>query len=76
MQSVSTEHLLTCLELAIDEAKLVRSLIQSKDIVRVLKEKKPFSERLVYLNKEIRCVHGEQADGSAKQGRCSKYLKR
>jgi hypothetical protein len=38
-QVESTEHLLTCLGLAIDEAKLVRSLIQSRDIARVLKEK-------------------------------------
>ena len=33
MKPVSTDHLLTRLGLAIDEAKLVRSLIQSKDIV-------------------------------------------
>ena len=53
MKPVSTDKLLTDLGLAIDEAKLVRSLIQSTDIVRVLKEQKPFSERLVYLNKEF-----------------------
>ena len=36
IEPVSTEPLLTCLGLAIDEAKLVRPLIQWKDIVRVL----------------------------------------
>jgi len=34
IEPVSTEHLLTCLGLAIDEAKLVRSIIKSKDLVR------------------------------------------
>ena len=50
----STEQLLTDLSLAIDEAKLVRSLIKSQDLARKLKEENPFSERLIYLNKEVR----------------------
>ena len=50
---VSTEHLLTCLDLAIDEAKLVRSLIKSKDLAIKLKSDDPFSQRLIYLNREI-----------------------
>ena len=50
----STEQLLTDLGLAIDEAKLVRSLIKSQDLARKLKEENPFSERLIYLNKEVR----------------------
>ena len=50
----STEQLLTDLGLAIDEAKLVRSLIKSQDLARKLKEENPFSERLIYMNKEVR----------------------
>ena len=49
----STEQLLTDLGLAIDEAKLVRSLIKSQDLARKLKEENPLSERLIYLNKDI-----------------------
>jgi hypothetical protein len=54
IEPVSTEQLLTDLGLAVDEAKLVRSLIHSQDLARKLKEENPFSERLIYLNKEIR----------------------
>jgi hypothetical protein len=50
----STEQLLTDLGLAIDEAKLVRSLIKFQDLARKLKEENPFSERLIYMNKVVR----------------------
>ena len=69
IEPVSTEHLLNCLGLAIDEAKLVRSLIQLKDIVRVLKEKKPFSERLIYLNKEIQHLETKLIEVRSKANR-------
>ena len=49
----SKDKLLTCLGLAIDEAKLVRSLIKSKDLAGELKENDPFSQQLIILNKEI-----------------------
>ena len=49
----STDHLLTCLDLAIDEAKLIRSLIKSKEMAFKLKDKNPFSDRLLFLNVEI-----------------------
>ena len=53
IEPASADHLLTCLDLAIDEAKLVRSLIKSKDMAFKLKEKNPFSDRLLFLNVEI-----------------------
>ena len=53
IEVTSTNHLLTCLDLAIDEAKLIRSLIKSKEIAFKLKEKSPFSDRLLFLNAEI-----------------------
>ena len=53
IEPASTEHLLACLGLAIDEAKLVRSIIKSKDMAYKLKTKNPFSQRLVNLNREI-----------------------
>jgi hypothetical protein len=49
----SKDRLLTCLGLAIDEAKLVRSLIESKDKAGKLEENDPFSRQLIYLNREI-----------------------
>jgi len=49
----SKDRLLTCLGLAIDEAKLVRSLIEYKDKAGMLEENDPFSRQLIYLNREI-----------------------
>jgi hypothetical protein len=53
IEPASTDHPLTCLGLAIDEARLVRSLIKSKDTAFKLKEEDPFSDRLLFLNIEI-----------------------
>ena len=53
IELTSKDRLLTCLGLAIDEAKLVRSLIESKDRVGKLKENDPSSRQLTYLNREI-----------------------
>lgn len=49
----SKDRLLTCLGLAIDEAKIVRSLIESKDRAGKLEENDPFSRQLIDLNREI-----------------------
>ena len=65
----STEQLLTDLGLAIDEAKLVRSLIKSQDLARKLKEENPFSERLIYLNKEIRYMEARLIEIRSKTNR-------
>ena len=62
IESVSTEHLLTCLGLAIDEAKLLRSLIESKEMAALLKQEQPFSDRLVYLNREITYLEKKLAE--------------
>jgi hypothetical protein len=53
VQPVSTEHLLTCLDLAIDEAKLTRAIIKSKNIARDLEARNPVPQRLILLNREI-----------------------
>ena len=53
IEPTSADHLLTCLDLAIDEARLVRSLIKSKEMALKLKDKNPFSDRLLFLNVEI-----------------------
>ena len=53
IEPTSADYLLTCLDLAIDETKLIRSLIKSKEMAFKLKEKNPFSDRLLFLNVEI-----------------------
>jgi hypothetical protein len=58
----STERLLACLGLAIDEARLVRSIIESREIAQNLKTEKTFSERLVELNREISSLEARLAE--------------
>ena len=58
----STDRLLSCLSLAIDEAKLVRSIITSKDLAHHLKSDQPFSERLVHLNREISYLESQLSE--------------
>lgn len=59
IEPVSTEHLLTCLGLAIDEAMLTRTIIKSKDIARDLETKNPVPRRLMLLNREIELLEAK-----------------
>ena len=52
-EPVSTDRLLTSLTLAIEEAKLVRSIIESKSIADRLRSEQPLSKRLAHINREI-----------------------
>ncbi len=52
-ETTTTTGLLTGLNLAINEAKLVRSLIKSKDEKYELEIEDPLSDKLVQLNREI-----------------------
>ena len=49
----STAGLLTCLGLAIDETKLVRSINDSREVIKQLESDDPLSHRLLFLRKEI-----------------------
>jgi len=53
IQPTSTERVLSCMALAIDETKLVRSIIKSRDMASNLKKDNMFTQRFSYLNKEI-----------------------
>ena len=53
IEPTSADHLLTCLDLAIDEARLVRLLIKTTDMAFKLKQENPFSDSLLFLNIEI-----------------------
>ena len=49
----STAGLLTCLGLAIDETKLVRSINESREVIKQLESEDPFSHRLLFLNRKL-----------------------
>ena len=53
IQPTSTTRLLTCLGLAIDEIKLVRSINKSREAIDQLEADNPFSHRLLFLKREI-----------------------
>ncbi len=59
IEPASTERLLACLNLAIDEAKLVRSIIKSKDYATRLKAKNPTPRKLMLLNREIELLEAK-----------------
>jgi len=53
IEPASTDRLLTCLDLAIEEAKLVKSIIETKGITDNLEIVKPRSKRLMSLDRDI-----------------------
>jgi hypothetical protein len=53
IEPTSTARLLTCMSMAIDETKLLRSINKSKLIVKQLEAENPSSHRLIFLKKEI-----------------------
>jgi predicted RNase H-like nuclease (RuvC/YqgF family) len=59
---LSTEHLLNCLGLAIDEAKYVKQIISCRELAEKLKREAPFSDQLIQLNKEIRHLEKKLAE--------------
>lgn len=53
IEPTSTGRLLTCLGLAIDETKLVRSINSSREMMEQLEANNPSSHRLFFLKMEI-----------------------
>lgn len=53
IEPASTARLLTCLGLAIDETKLVRSINSSRELLKQFEANNPSSHRLLFLRKEI-----------------------
>jgi len=47
--------------LALDEARLVNSIVESKEMIRIVKAKNPYSDRLIHLKREIRRFEAELA---------------
>ena len=53
IDATSTARLLACLGQAIDEAKLIKSIKISRQMIKDLEEDNPSSERLIFLKKEV-----------------------
>lgn len=53
IEPTSTGRLLTCMGLAIDETKLIRSISESRAIFAQLETDDPSSHRLLFLKREI-----------------------
>ena len=74
----STERVLSCMALAIDETKLVRSILKSRDMASNLKKDNLFTQSFSYLNKEITHLESKlvlvrnKADKTTKKPRKSK----
>ena len=62
IEPTSTDQLLTCLGLAIDEAKLVRTIIESKDLAFRLKTEKSLPKRLAHIDREIVYLEAKLAE--------------
>ena len=60
-EAASTDRLLTSLALAIEEARLVRSIIESQGIADRLKSERPVSKRLAHINREIEYLESRLA---------------
>jgi len=61
IKTVSTNHLLIPMILALDEARLVNSIVASKEMIKYFKAKDPYSDRLIHLTREIRRFETELA---------------
>ena len=78
IEPTSTERVLSCMALAIDETKLVRSIMKSRDMASKLKKDNLFMQRFSYLNQEITNLESKlvqvrnRADKTAKKSRRSK----
>ena len=62
IEPITTNRLLTCLGLAIDEAKLVRSIIESKDLAYKQKTEKSLPDRLAHIDREIIYLEAKLAE--------------
>ncbi len=78
IEPTSTKRVLSCMALAIDETKLVRSIIKSRDMASKLRKDNLFTQRFSYLNQEITNLESKlvlvrnKADKTAKKPRQSK----
>jgi len=65
----STARLLICLNLAIDETKLIKSIKNSTAMIKQLETENPSSHRLFFLKKEISNLETRLAKTRSKASR-------
>ena len=54
IEPILTDHFSNNLIRAIDEAMLVRSIINSREMVKFLRQDNPFSDRIIHHKRKIR----------------------
>ena len=59
IETISTNHLLIPMILALDEARLVSAIIESRKLVKSIKANNPYSGRIIHLKREIRRFEAE-----------------
>jgi len=61
IETTSADYHLVLLVLALDEAKLVSSIIESSKTLKNIKENNPYSDQLIHLKREIKQFEKELA---------------
>ena len=61
IKTIPTNDLLIPMILALDEARLVSSIIVCKEMVKSVRANNPYSDRLIHLKREIRRFEAELA---------------
>ena len=61
IETNSTEYHLVLLVLALDESRLVSSIIESNGMLKHIKENNPYSDQLIHLTREIKRFEKELA---------------
>ncbi|MDH3759709.1 MAG: hypothetical protein OEU50_01925 [Gammaproteobacteria bacterium] len=69
IEPTSTASLLTDLNLAIDETKLLRAINSSTAMIKQLEAEKPSSHRLLFLKREISNLEARLVNVRSKAGR-------
>jgi hypothetical protein len=62
IKTISTNNLLIPMILALDEAKLVSAIIESKEMIKRIKVINPYSDMIIHLKREIRQFEAELAN--------------
>ena len=62
IKTIATNQLLIPMILALDEARLVSSIAESKDLIKSIKVISPYSDMIIHLKREIRRIEAELAN--------------
>lgn len=74
IEPISTTSLLTCLALAIDEIKLIRSIDIAREAIKQLETDNPSSHRMLFLKKEMSNLEARLTETRSRASRKKCYL--